>query len=170
MTNKQITFTKFEINGGHQTNLGLCYELVAEQILEFPRQAHQQVPGLSGGNSDEESWFQCRWCREWLPLWRAAAPCPRSPFPKFTLTQLMARLASLGIPVLVRADPLRTERIFTVLLANFRLGDTDAPLLLLVTTLGSALQALDTPAGPDALLAKLRGAEVVIDEVRSYAK
>ena len=113
------------------------------------RSAHQGSATLGGGSTGtdgSETWFYCRWCQQRITLERLGEPCPLYPFPTYTLEPLLARLGGLGIPVVIRVDPLRPEACFTVLLHGIRLPDTHQPFQVLVDALGRLLA--DQPTTP----------------------
>ena len=105
---------------------------VAEHIMGFKRAWCDTYPG---GASLHEFW--CKFCHTKRPI-GYQKPCPKGPFPNFTLVALMRELGKKGHNVIVRIDPERTSDSFTVILnpAPFvtdggRIGDTDNPLELL---------------------------------------
>lgn len=123
----------------------MSIEFVAEHIMGFKRECCQGSMGGGNTNADGGStiWFWCNWC------WRKVLigenrPCPKYPFPKFTLVDLMRRLGERACtPTMVRFDTLRKERKFTITNAEGRVCDTDNPLEDYCAYLAEKYKAVD---------------------------
>lgn len=109
-------------------------EYVAEHIMRFERGRCE--PMLWGGGSHStsafgkmhfESWSNCKWCGQELRNGEDPGPCPAYPFPSFTLEDLMRRLGDGGLDILVRVDPHRDAKRFTVVGPRGPIANTDEP-------------------------------------------
>jgi len=101
---------------------------VAEHVMGFERGRCQGSVG--GGNvslnGTSENWFYCDWCGRVVKPGESG-PCPKYPFPKFTLIDLMKKLGENNVPIMVRFDILRDSRRFTIVGPEGRIADTDNP-------------------------------------------
>jgi hypothetical protein len=107
----------------------MSIEFVAEHIMGYERKRCQGSMGGGTANADGsgESFFWCDWCGQRMD-YSKAGPCPKYPFPSFTLIDLMARLGEKGIPTVVRFDTLRKTGRFTIIGPEGRICNTDHPL------------------------------------------
>ena|GEM_PF-5759548 len=101
---------------------------VAEHIMGFERGHCQGMCGGASTGSDgtSETWLYCDWCGGLIEN-GVTKPCPKYPFPKFTLVDLMEKLGENNIPITVRFDILRKTNRFTVIGPEGRIADTDDP-------------------------------------------
>jgi len=107
--------------------------------MGFERGHCEPAQWAGGGHSvdafGEESWSICKWCNREIPDGKDPGPCPAYPFPSFTLEDLMRRLGDGGLDVLVRVDPHRGAKRFTVVGPRGPIANTDEPFEALCTYL-----------------------------------
>ncbi len=115
---------------------------VAEHIMGFERGRCEPMQWGSGshsvnavGEESFESWSICKWCGRVIRNGEDTGPCPAYPFPSFTLEDLMRRLGDGGLDVLVRVDPHRDAKRFTVVGPRGPIANTDEPFEALCTYL-----------------------------------
>lgn len=139
---------------------------VAEHVMGFERGNCQGTTGGATGSvgGPSEIWFYCDWCGQQIYDGKTE-PCPKYPFPKFTLVDLMRKLGEEGDPVMVRYDALRPRRNFTVTLHTTRVADTDDPLQSLCDYLYRH-QSLYPPKGKHFV----SGEQVLEEYVPSYER
>lgn len=93
----------------------------AEHILGYERKTCQGSIGWGNAGYDDEgnliydTGFYCDWCGKRRPTTEPIPPCPAYPFPPFTLTDLLRALTTRGHHILIRTDPERDSRVFTIL-------------------------------------------------------
>lgn len=101
---------------------------VAMNLFKYPQ---GWCRGSIGGGSCTaekcDTYFICDWCGQEIKN-GVNGPCPKSPFPQFTVEQLMNKIADNGHHVMIRVDPERKTKRFTLVFNGERLIDTDNPL------------------------------------------
>ena len=118
-------------------NKDAAIAFVAEHIIGFERgDCHGRYGGASVGESGSGTWQWCDWCGREIRD-GVSGPCPKFPFPSFSLRDLMLSLGEMGHHTMVRFDPLRNQHRFTVCLDDIRVCDTDEPFEALCQHLAS---------------------------------
>jgi len=102
---------------------------VAEHVMGFQR---KECQGSVGGGSQDDGgttrlWFICEWCGREIRKGEIQGFCPKQPFPRFLIEDVMRKMAQQGIDILLRADIKRNGKVFTLVGPKGRICDTDIP-------------------------------------------
>lgn len=119
-------------------------EYVAEVIFKYKRDKCQgSYGGGSISNKGLSSFFHCQWCGKRFDDCLQITYCPKFPFPKFGIVDLMRKLGERNIDISMRYDSSRDKYNFTLIGLRERICDTDNPLEALCQWLMSVTFKLD---------------------------
>ena len=100
---------------------------VAEYVMGFERgRCRGEIGGANVSALRFESWFYCDSCGAKVEDY-CNPICANYDFPAFDIIDLMRKLGDMGIPIMLRYDPLREHNRFTLTACGERITDCEGP-------------------------------------------